>query len=316
MSHSDLRTVLFKFQLSDLTLWSVGLPLQVRAEKLSSEAPLSPALAVPEHELLEGSEGFAIRGLPLAQMLAPISRLGRFLCYASEQYQHYYIDLELGFERYEAKFSSKTRATIQRKMRKFAERCGGELRWQTYRSAAEVDAFMSLALPLSKRTYQDRLLDAGLPDSKSFHARMRELAERDEVRGYILFDGERPVSYLLCPSDQGVLSYSYQGYDPEYMRLSVGTVLQWLALEQIFKESRFRYFDFTEGESDHKRLFATNHRLCANVFFVRRTLTNSLLLHGHRGMNLFSSWLGDVVEKVGLKARIKRVLRFGRGVQA
>jgi CelD/BcsL family acetyltransferase involved in cellulose biosynthesis len=317
VSRWDLRKVPFKFQLSDLTLWSIALPLQVRAEQLASAAAAGPAPAmdVPEQELLPGSQGFVIRGMPLADLPAPISKAGNYLCYVPQHYRHCYIDMSLGFERYQAKFSSKTRATILRKVRKYAEHCGGELRWQAYRTPDQVDAFLALALPLSARTYQDRLLDAGLPTSAAFRQQARAMAARDAARGYILFHGERAVSYLFCPVEQGVLSYSWQGYDPDYMKLSVGTVLQWLALESLFGENKFRYFDFTEGESDHKRLFATDERLCGNVFLVRRTLANGLLLRAHRAMNLFSGWLGNVVERFGLKARIKRALRFGRMVQ-
>lgn len=312
MKQWDLRTVPFRFQLSDLTLASVGVPLQVRAAALGADVCASRLLAAPESELLPGSQGFVVRGQPLDERADVIRRAGNYLCYVPQYYQHCYIDLTLGFERYQAKFSSKTRATIVRKVRKYAEHCGGQLVWQGYRTPDEIDRFLQLALPLSRRTYQDRLLDAGLPASETFRLQARELAANDQIRAYLLFEGDRPVSYLCCPAKDGVLSYSYQGYDPEYMRLSVGTVLQWLALEQLFAEEKFRFFDFTEGETDHKRLFATDQRLCANIFFVRRSLRNGVLLRVHHAMDLLSAWLGEVVERFGLKARIKRVLRFGR----
>ena len=94
--------------------------------------------------------------------------------------------------------------------------------------------------------------------------------------------------------------------------MSVGTVLQWLAIEQLFDEACFRYFDFTEGQSDHKRLFATHQQQCANVFLVKDTLRNTMLIHGHRLMDQFSKWLGTTLERFGIKARIKRLLRFAR----
>ena len=40
--------------------------------------------------------------------------------------------------------------------------------------------------------------------------------------------------------------------------MSPGTVLQYLALESIFDEKVNSYFDFGEGEGDHKKMFATN----------------------------------------------------------
>ncbi|WP_028103264.1 GNAT family N-acetyltransferase [Pseudoduganella violaceinigra] len=316
MSHWELRQVPFNFSLSDLTLGSVAVALQVRPEKLGAPVRQPQALQAPVQELLPGSQGFVERGVPLEEQ-APVFRAsGDYLCYVPQHYRHCFIDLGMGFEAYQAKFSSKTRATITRKVRKFAEQTGGTLRWQAYRTPAEIETFLQLALPLSRRTYQDRLLDAGLPTTESFRAQAQAWAAADAARAYLLFDGERAVSYLFCPASEGVLSYSYQGYDPEYMKLSVGTVLQWLALEDLFKEGKFRFFDFTEGESDHKRLFATEQRLCANIFLVRRSVANSLLLRAHYAMNLLSGWLGRVVERLGLKARLKRMLRFGRSAAA
>lgn len=312
MSSWQFRPVPFTFQLGDFSLFKIALPLQVRSERLIDDT--APVLVpdIPEGLLCAGSEGFLIRALPLAGAAPPVSRAGMYLCYVPQQYEHCYIDLRIGFDRYQAKFSSKTRSTILKKMRKFGEFCGGPVVWKTYRTPDEVEEFFGAAITLSKSTYQDRLLDAGLPDSAEFRKQAIELARDDRLRAYVLFHGDRPVSYLFCPIEDGVLSYSYVGYDPAYMHLSVGTVLQWLAIEQLFGEAKFRYFDFTEGQSDHKRLFATNRRLCGNVFLLRDSVRHSALVHGHLAMNRFSGWLGVTMERFGVKARIKRLLRFAR----
>ncbi|OOG60959.1 hypothetical protein B0E49_00090 [Polaromonas sp. C04] len=153
-------------------------------------------------------------------------------------------------------------------------------------------------------------MDAGIPNSEDFIRQAELLAAEDCVRAYVLFDGEQPVAYLYCPISNGILIYSHLGYDPDYLQMSVGTVLQWLALEQLFSESRFRYFDFTEGDSEHKRFFATGHRQCANVFWMRRNIANMTLIHGQSLINRTSMWLGVKVDQLGLKARIKRLIRF------
>lgn len=176
----------------------------------------------------------------------------------------------------------------------------------------EMREFFQLARAVSKLTYQERLLDAGIPDSEDFIREAEMLAAEQRVRAYILFDGNRPVSYLYCPVHDGILIYSYLGYDPEYMQMSVGTVLQWLALEQLFNEARFRGLDFTEGQSEHKRLFATHQRQCANVFLVKRTFRNRIIIYSHLLINGFSEWLGATLDRLGVKARVKRFLRFAR----
>jgi CelD/BcsL family acetyltransferase involved in cellulose biosynthesis len=221
------------------------------------------------------------------------------------------VDLAQSFEAYKAKFSSKTRSTIKRKVKRFAEHCGGAIDMRVYRFRHEIDEFFYAARSVSARTYQERLLDAGLPDTDEFRQRLRELAASDRVRGYILFCAGRPVSYLHCPVHDGVLVYQHLGYDADYAEWSVGTILQWCAFERIFAEGQFRMFDFTEGQSEHKRLFATGSIPCANVYFLRNTFRNRSLMQCQHAFSRFSMRAGDVLERLGLKSRIKKALRFG-----
>lgn len=306
----EYRQVPLKFQLSDWTLFSITYPMQVRAVKLIDRTPPAERLLPPTDPLTADSQGFSVRALRIATDQPTVSTSGDYLCYTQLQYRHCFIDLELSFEDYQKKFSSKTRSTINRKLKKYAEHCGGSISWKVYKAPAEMREFFQLAREVSTKTYQEKLLDAGVPDSEEFVVEMETLAGQDSVRAYILFDGQRPVAYLYCPVDNGVLIYAYLGYDPEYLKMSVGTVLQWLAVEQIFAESCFKFFDFTEGQSEHKRLFATNEIQCANVIFLKKSLRNKALIYSHLFMGRLSKWLGDFLAKLGIKARIKHFIRF------
>ena len=312
MSGWRFRNVPIKYQISDWTILSVPLRLQVRSVALGDETPQHRTPPPPVHELMEGSQGFLIRSLPVSATLPRLSRTRDYLCYVPLQYEHCYIDLSLTLEKYQKKFSSKTRSTINRKIRKYAEHCGGNIVWKTYQRPDEMREFFRFARMVSKVTYQERVLDAGIPGTEDFIRHAESLAALQRVRAYILFDRERPVSYLYCPARDGVLIYAYLGYDPAYMKMSVGTVLQWLALEQLFNEAHFRYFDFTEGESDHKRLFATHQRRCANVLLVKNNLRNCLLIYSQILMDRFSRWLGTGLASLGARATMRRFLRFAK----
>lgn len=310
MSHWELRNIPIKFQLSDWVLFSTPLLLQCRSISIMEPALSLTELPLPYSELSGDCQGFMIRALPVVDQLPQIQQQDGYLYYVPSQYQHCYIDFAMTFDEYQKKFSSKTRSTINRKIKKFAEHCGGSLHWKSYQSVPEVRAFFHQARIVSVLTYQERLLDAGIPESEDFIQEAEALAAQDQLRAFILFDGDQPVSYLYCPVQNDVLIYAYLGYNPEYMKLSVGTVLQWLALEQLFNEAKFKAFDFTEGESDHKRLFATHQIRCANVFVIKNSVKNKLVIYGHRFIDLFSHWLGITLDKLGLKSKIKRLLRF------
>lgn len=306
------RPVALKFQLSDKTLFTKVLTLKTHEIGLSDGiAPV--AVPEPPAEPLEPDcAGFLIRSFPVTGAQPVLRTVDGYWCYVPSQYRRYFINLGQSFEDYSSKFSSKTRSTIRRKIKKFDKHVGGDWRWRRYQEPDEMDAFFDLARAVSARTYQEKLLDAGLPEGEAFRQKMLQQAKANAVRGYLLFVGEKPVAYLYCPARDGVLIYAYLGYDPDYMKWSVGTILHWHALEDILAEGRFKLFDFTEGESDHKRLFASDSIECANVYFLRKSLGHLVLIGSHAFVNGFSRWLGDVLDRFGAKARIKKLLRFGR----
>ena len=309
MDNRDVRSIPFYFQLGDWELLSVSLPLQMHIVQLSDDVDPVAEPHPPADAPAGDCQGFGVRNLPVTAELPEISVAGDYLRYVPLQYEHCYIDLGWTFEEYRQKFSSKTRSTIQRKIRKFTNYCGGKLEWRAYRTPAEIPDFFALARTVSTRTYQERMLDIGLPDDDQFLSDSVALAAEDRLRAFILFHGSRPVSYLYCPEEQGVVTYAFLGYDPDYRRWSPGTILQWLAIEQLFEERKFRFFDFTEGTSDHKRLFATHYRLCANVFFVRRSLRNSLLIRSHRLSQTITTGIGNILDRTGLKTKLRNLLR-------
>lgn len=304
------QQVPIKIQLGDKTLLAPQLLLQVREAGLDDEAPPVAEPIVPADPLHGGSQGFLLRSLRITGPQPVLRRQGVYLCYVPAQYPRYYIDMQQSFAEYKSKFSPKTRSTLSRKVRKYAEYCGGSISWKVYRSPSEMADFFRLARIVSRTTYQERLLDAGLPDSAEFCEEMERLAQQDCVRAFLLFHQDRPVSYLYCPISNGVVLYAYLGYDPDYMNFSVGTILQWLALECLFDEKIFRFFDFTEGESEHKKLFATGSVQCANVFFVRDNLRNMCLLQAQRVVDRLGKVTGNKLNQLGLKSKIKKMMRF------
>jgi hypothetical protein len=313
MSDWQLRRVPLKFGVGDRVLFAHHLRLQVRSMGLGEVAKALESPQPPDAALMPGCQGYFVRALPVACELPRFDRMAGWLRYVTTQYSHYYIDLSGGLEAYRAKFSSKSRSTITRKVRKYTEHCGGELKWHLYDQPEVMPEFHRLARQVSIKTYQERLLDAGIPDGSQFVAHLVSLARIGQVRGYILFHQDRPTAYLCCPVQGNAFIYLYQGYDPEYMILSVGTVLQWLALEDIFARPTVPYFDFTEGTSEHKRLFSTHELRCANVMFVRPTWSKRSWLRLHAASQDGSAWLGRKAQEWGIKAKLTKLLRFGIG---
>jgi hypothetical protein len=311
VSEWQRRSVPLSFDAGDRRLLTVTLDLMVRQVWLNNQDSPADLPAPPGADVPKDCAGLLVRAMPLARHQPRLRTADGYFCYVRKQYQRYFVDLTIGFERYEAKFSGKTRSTLRRKAKKLAELNGGKMEWRKFAAEGELDEFFTLAYPISARTYQQRMFGAGLPDTDDFRDRARRLARDDLLRAYLLFHAGQPAAYLYCPVREDALIYEYLGYLPECAEHSVGTVLQWLALQDLFAGGRFRYFDFTEGESEHKRLFSTGSVLCGDVYFLRRRLGIGLLLSGQILMDKLSAVAGRVLERLGLKAQLRRYLRFG-----
>lgn len=277
-----------------LTTWSFTLEQVLQSALPAATAP--------------GPDGLRVLSAPTGSLAAIAARYPGFVAGGRQDYRRHYIDMSTGFEAYLARFSGKTRSTLRRKARKLAEECGGYTVTE-HRSPDEIEAFLAAALPLSARTYQARLLDAGLPDTPAARRAMLEAAEDDRMRAFLLHAGGQPLAYLSLPVVGSTLVYAHLGYDPGWARLSVGTVLQMDALERLFDEARYRWFDFTEGEGAHKAMFGTDCAACSSFVLLRPTLANRALLGARRAFDSGVAQAKALAERSGALAGIRARLR-------
>jgi CelD/BcsL family acetyltransferase involved in cellulose biosynthesis len=148
-----------------------------------------------------------------------------------------------------------------------------------------------------------------LPTSETFAVELRKAASAGEVIASLLFLSGAPVAYVLCFCRDGIATYDYVGFDPEAHALSPGTVLQYLLLEKMFAAGGVDIFDFTEGEGAQKQFFATDHRLCAKTYVLRSGPVNWAAIRAHHFLDVASSRVGLLLDRWGLKARLKKFLR-------
>jgi CelD/BcsL family acetyltransferase involved in cellulose biosynthesis len=302
-----IERVPFRFAVGELRLFSPSLPLAV--VEFEPGVELSPTWR-DELPPLGNADGYLLRSLPAtaAGLASAFAQAGWFIRVLRE-YPRHLVDLSTGFDDYMAKFSAKTRSTLKRKLRKLQELSAGAIRWDEFRTKDEVARFLPLARALSAKTYQERLLDAGLPNSAAFTAQALDLAANDAVRAYILYLGDAPASYLYLPVERGRVVYAYLGYDPAHAQHSPGTVLQLLAMERLFAEPGLKVFDFTEGAGQHKELFATHAVQCVDVVLLRDRRGARALARAHGAFSNVEAAFVGLLDRLGLKAQIKRIVR-------
>jgi len=301
----DLAEAEIRFVLGARCLWSAKRDLVSVGWSLSD---ILVSSHVQRPDLPATADGYRFQSIPADRLPSVVSNPG-LIASTPQFYPRHYIDMSSGYDGYLAQFSSKTRATLARKARKLAEASGGTLDIRTFHRPEDLPAFFADALPLARETYQARLPNASLPDDELFRCKAGQLAKSDDLRAYILYLSGRAIAYLYLPVDGDVLVYAYLGYDQTHAHLSPGTVLQMQALEALFAERRFRYFDFTEGDGPHKALFGTHQAACATVFVLRSELRNHILLRQHKLFNAAVGQASSLAQRMGIKPMLRKLLR-------
>jgi len=299
------ESVALRVEVAGRTLGHVRRRLRVVPHGLDAVLAGSPGDLPPA-----GQDGWLLRSLPAARLPALAASMAGWLVAVRQAYPRHYIAMEgQGFDDWWQGFSSKTRSTLSRKARRLAEQFEEGFSVRSYRTTDEIAEFMAVAGALSARTYQTRLMQAGLPTGEADVAEAVAAAAADKVRAFLLLAGGRAIAYLYLPVERGVLVYAHLGYDPDFADLSPGTVLHVETMRALYDEGGFRRFDFTEGDGAHKAQFGRASVPCVDVVLLRRTLRNRAALAAMHGVDALAAWGKGALDRMGLRARAKALLR-------
>ncbi len=248
--------------------------------------------------------------LPCDERLTPkvIVRSG-YIHHVYSVYKHYYVDTSGVFSDYMGRFKGKSLNGLKRKLNK-VEKSNKQVSFRKFHAADDIDEFLVLAKNISEKSYQERLLGRELPTSEKFKSELVEMANANRFRGYILYAEDRPIAYNLCPVyGDGIKLYDYSGYDPEYEQYSAGTVLQYKIIEECFADPTIKIYDLCTGEGRHKEFFATGYKTCCDVFYFPATPYYIFVVYARAGIEGFAKKTISLLEKAGVKSRIKKFIR-------
>src|ERR1043166_989906 len=144
-THDPIRRgpIEFRYSLGDWCLFRVRFHGGIAPQCFDpAAAPLTLPLDSPD--IPRDLDLIVSSGRHIAEPLPALQATSRALIYIRNQTVNYYIDLAGSFDAYLKGFSSKTRSTLQRKVRKIASLADGALECRTFRTPDEVDEFHRL----------------------------------------------------------------------------------------------------------------------------------------------------------------------------
>ncbi len=224
-------------------------------------------------------------------------------------YQRRFIRRTAGYDAYIAGLGPKTRENLRRQQRRLQAACGGGVTLRRYTSPADLEPFLEAATAVSRLTYQWRIYGSGLSNRAVIETRLQIAARNGWFCSYVLFNGDRPLAFMM--GLRHGISYRSQeiGYDPEWRHYSVGNVLHCLVVKDLFETfGDVQEFDFLFGDGTHKRQLSNASRDEGNFYVIPNTLWGWIASAVVRLDNA-ATRLNAAFEGSRLKTRIRQLLR-------
>ena len=315
-----------KFLLGELTLFKVGLTRfdlwqhPVIAIKNGDQAGWSKAVSTLVTKILEdlpaktafGIEGVAAGGAFIRQLY---ERQDLLTLELGPPFKHQFIQMPDSFEQYLAGLGRKSRTTTLYSRRRLARE--HDVKMVRFHQQNDFERFLDDAIAISKKTYQWRLLGLGLRNRQALGRRLLFAAKKGWLCSYILYCADNPVAFMLGYIYRDCYYYIDVGFDPDWQKFSVGSVLQLNVIEELYSwEQPPKLFDFAIGYGEHKARFGNHEMEELNILLLPKSTSNQILLATYKTVDLLTETAVSVLDKLGLKQKIKKLIRNSGGVTA
>ncbi len=222
---------------------------------------------------------------------------------------HWMIDLPDSFEDYLSGLSASTRQSAKRKVRKLQK--DFDVQFETIHDAASVDRFLEEGEKISRRTYQWNVGQRLCNDAET-RASFMALAEQGRLRCYLLSLDGTPRAFLRGTVEGNLYNYETPGFDPEFAKHSIGTVILLMAIEELIGNTACRVFDFGSGgdETGYKSTFGNRSITCNSYYVVNARRPRALMiLYGQTLLTSVKNLAALIIPEGDFRNKIKRLLR-------
>lgn len=212
------------------------------------------------------------------------------------------------FDEYMSKFTSRTRSTLRRKLRKF-----GDCQLERITELDQLPDFLSAAHEISRNSWQSDLLGLRIHDDEREIECFTRLVGLQALRAYLLWHDGNPVSFCIGTQFNGVFDYEEVAYDRQYAKSSPGQVLVLKMIEDLFASNTPQVFDFGGGDAEYKRQFSNSESESGSVWLLRPGVRSKVIRSYLDGRRMLGQAARTALQHSGLKDHIRRLTRRGVG---
>jgi len=219
--------------------------------------------------------------------------------------EHWIMNIPSSIDQFYQTLSAKHRSTLRRKVRMLQTKYPDEVNVVKYTQGADLEEAIKAASKVSRTTYQ-HALGSGLGDDSASRNVLSTAAANGWLDLSVLYVGKEPCAFQLGLRYGGRYFLQTLGFNPEWRKLSVGTVLFLRVLEDLCNDPELESFDFGFGDAPYKRRYGDRQWPEASVYIFALRPYPVFINVPRSSVEALDLGLKYVVNKMGLVRWIKR----------
>ena len=183
--------------------------------------------------------------------------------------RHWKMRLPSSYEEFLKRLNKKHRYWLRRLDKVVEKEFPGQVSIRSFADDWPVDSLLRDLESVACKTYQ-RALGAGFRNDVEHSGRFALAASKKLLRAYVLYLGKRPCAFWLGTICKGVFHSGATGYDAEFRKYELGTLVFMKMLEDLCLEG-VSGIDFGPGDALYKQRFGDESwdEVTAHVFSTR-----------------------------------------------
>jgi len=226
-------------------------------------------------------------------------------------YERRLIELPAGtqFEDYLQKLGSGARTNLRHAIKNFKTMTTkNTVKVTCYTEPEQADELIAILTQISHRTYQHHLLNLEFENNPEQVAELRTAASGGWLRAYVLWIDEAAVAFNIGYHHGHTFYGHHMGYDPEFSKLQPGIYLLAEVITDLLSNGIY-CLDFLSGDSLFKRRLSNTSRKERHYYLIPRGWPGTAYALSLSASNFLSEKIGNWLDKIGFKSRIKRSIR-------
>ncbi len=217
---------------------------------------------------------------------------------------HWDMEMPNNIDEFYGRLSTKHRHEIRRQMRRLSDNLRGEWCVKSYEHESDIPRLCEDAGFVSRKTYQFAM-GVSFVDNERHRKLLAFRARLGWLKAHVLYCQNVPSAFQIGMQYRNTLHLNYIGYDPQWRRFSLGTLLFVKVLEELCNSNKPQQIDFGFGHADYKRSYCTRSWPEVTVFLFSLRFKPQMI-NMIRGMCSGISSLGEsAARRMGFLSKVK-----------